>query len=830
MAFRESEQRNDLSLEVCRGASQNASEEEVYAELLRLLPLAQNAKDKVSLVKLLVAYLRCRCILDKVDGNIQDTLSSLLIGDSQANSLNLDNFGRRLSNSMLESAVEKVDELRRAILDITPPCAGTELHEHSPDIQHEKLERYKESLLEGMREFLGPMPSDVEGLSLGQSVISGHGELSTLRSSTSTLPRNNMKKQTTEMPVKSLKKDKRGKNTLCVDKEEKGQLTQRKTSDFCFRLDKLPPIAFEGSLMLEAAGGFLMMLNSSLEIVSASDNVFQYLGYSQYQLIGQHINAFLLPEDVPQFQKHIGLKEATPADVDLEPDGIKKTFYMVLKHRLVKGDCRLAGSSVYQWNVRLIHCGYSRTASTRFDGMICLCRRIEINAIPYWPNISNIITVIESLDFKVIRVEGRVEELTGYRPEEVIQGTSYNYKHPFDIFVLRHTHEMVLAHGEADSGYYRCYNKNGVPFWFFSRLKLVEPRRANRPSYVHMTNYIVSAKEAENVLCQDEEEYKRFKCEGFGRIYDTKYKNQPLRSCNTKSKLSNSLQTDCYGGFQNTTIGSRCKQHVSFSKTTQPPSKCSRISQNIDSEGTNFSKSNHTASQYSNTPGSDSPDFDLGRFGHLWHSSNSLLSTSNGQYSPVDSQLEADGSPMSGGTFDSDPLLTLYHKLQSSDNSPSDDFNFLKGNYSPQVEEIEPSITIGSSDFISLYDNGTNAKHINGIMPRPAKTTWSPLTLEQTSFDFPQLDADIVDKTLNTIDIANVSPLNCRNMDSLSEEDCVLRCQPQTRQRTNKCSSCLRSDRPRTSLGKLLEEDDDSDGSTSPCSSSSTIILPSMAL
>ena len=45
-----------------------------------------------------------------------------------------------------------------------------------------------------------------------------------------------------------------------------------------------------------------------------------------------------------------------------------------------------------------------------------------------------------------------------------------------------------------------------------------------------MLTFFFSPKEAENALCQDEEEYKRFKGESFGRLYQTKYQSQAPRS------------------------------------------------------------------------------------------------------------------------------------------------------------------------------------------------------------------------------------------------------------------------------------------------------------
>ena len=47
--------------------SQKPKEAEVFAELVKLVPLAQNASDKMSVLRLLVAYMKCRWIL--AEGN-----------------------------------------------------------------------------------------------------------------------------------------------------------------------------------------------------------------------------------------------------------------------------------------------------------------------------------------------------------------------------------------------------------------------------------------------------------------------------------------------------------------------------------------------------------------------------------------------------------------------------------------------------------------------------------------------------------------------------------------------------------------------------------------
>ncbi|KTG34693.1 hypothetical protein cypCar_00022442 [Cyprinus carpio] len=55
---------------------------------------------------------------------------------------------------------------------------------------------------------------------------------------------------------------------------------------------------------------------------------------------------------------------------------------------------------------------------------------------------SNMFMFRASLDLKLIFLDSRVAELTGYEPQDLIEKTLYHHVHGCDVFHLRHAHHL----------------------------------------------------------------------------------------------------------------------------------------------------------------------------------------------------------------------------------------------------------------------------------------------------------------------------------------------------------------------------------------------------
>ncbi|CAL1526399.1 unnamed protein product, partial [Lymnaea stagnalis] len=58
-------------------------------------------------------------------------------------------------------------------------------------------------------------------------------------------------------------------------------------------------------LLLEAAQGFMVMLDKQLRILFVSDNVSHHLGYQQVNMLGQSIDDYIHPKDLTDLLAHL---------------------------------------------------------------------------------------------------------------------------------------------------------------------------------------------------------------------------------------------------------------------------------------------------------------------------------------------------------------------------------------------------------------------------------------------------------------------------------------------------------------------------------------------
>uniref|UniRef100_A0A1A8HLS5 Single-minded homolog 1b n=1 Tax=Nothobranchius kuhntae TaxID=321403 RepID=A0A1A8HLS5_NOTKU len=101
-------------------------------------------------------------------------------------------------------------------------------------------------------------------------------------------------------------------------------------------------------------------------------------------------------------------------------------------------------------------------------------------------------TLSTSLDMKLIFLDSRVAELTGYEPQDLIEKTLYHHVHSCDIFHLRCAHHLLLVKGQVTTKYYRFLAKQGGWVWVQSYATIVHNSRSSRPHCIVSVNYVLT--------------------------------------------------------------------------------------------------------------------------------------------------------------------------------------------------------------------------------------------------------------------------------------------------------------------------------------------------
>ncbi|MBZ3889043.1 Single-minded-like protein 2 [Sciurus carolinensis] len=152
----------------------------------------------------------------------------------------------------------------------------------------------------------------------------------------------------------------------------------------------------------------------------------------------------------------------------------------------------------------VIHCsGYLKIRQYMLDmslydscyqivGLVAVGQSLPPSAITEIKLHSNMFMFRASLDLKLIFLDSRVTELTGYEPQDLIEKTLYHHVHGCDTFHLRYAHHLLLVKGQVTTKYYRLLSKLGGWVWVQSYATVVHNSRSSRPHCIVSVNYVLT--------------------------------------------------------------------------------------------------------------------------------------------------------------------------------------------------------------------------------------------------------------------------------------------------------------------------------------------------
>uniref|UniRef100_A0AAG5DGC5 PAS domain-containing protein n=1 Tax=Anopheles atroparvus TaxID=41427 RepID=A0AAG5DGC5_ANOAO len=112
-----------------------------------------------------------------------------------------------------------------------------------------------------------------------------------------------------------------------------------------------------------------------------------------------------------------------------------------------------------------------------------------------------------SMDLKLIFLDAKVAQLTGYEPQDLIEKTLYQYVHAADILHMRYSHQILMYKGQVTTKYYRFLTKGGGWAWVQSYATVVHNTRSSRPHCIVSVNYVLSNQEAHDLLLNEVQQH-----------------------------------------------------------------------------------------------------------------------------------------------------------------------------------------------------------------------------------------------------------------------------------------------------------------------------------
>ncbi|XP_076260740.1 bHLH transcription factor single-minded isoform X2 [Rhynchophorus ferrugineus] len=263
-----------------------------------------------------------------------------------------------------------------------------------------------------------------------------------------------------------------------------------------------------GSYLLQTLDGFIFVVAPDGKIMYISETASVHLGLSQVELTGNSIYEYIHPADHEEMSAVL-----TPAlpfqGTTMHDYEIEKAFFLRMKCVLAKRNAGLTNGGY-----KVIHCSgylkikqFSAGNGGPFEpgcfqnmGLVAVGHSLPPSAITEIKLHGNMFMFRASLDLKLIFLDARVAQLTGYEPQDVIEKTLYHYIHGSDIFAMRYSHHQLLCKGQVTTKYYRFLCKDGGWVWMQSYATIVHNSRSSRPHCIVSVNYVLSDKEAKDLV------------------------------------------------------------------------------------------------------------------------------------------------------------------------------------------------------------------------------------------------------------------------------------------------------------------------------------------
>ncbi|XP_028326684.1 single-minded homolog 1-A [Gouania willdenowi] len=256
-----------------------------------------------------------------------------------------------------------------------------------------------------------------------------------------------------------------------------------------------------GSHLLQTLDGFIFVVAPDGKIMYISETASVHLGLSQVELTGNSIYEYIHPADQDEMTAVLTAHQPYHSHFVQEYE-VERSFFLRMKCVLAK---RNAGLTCGGYKV--IHCsGYLKIRQYSLDmspfdgcyqnvGLVAVGHSLPPSAVTEIKLHSNMFMFRASLDMKLIFLDSRVAELTGYEPQDLIEKTLYHHVHSCDSFHLRCAHHLLLVKGQVTTKYYRFLAKHGGWVWVQSYATIVHNSRSSRPHCIVSVNYVLTEME-----------------------------------------------------------------------------------------------------------------------------------------------------------------------------------------------------------------------------------------------------------------------------------------------------------------------------------------------
>lgn len=265
----------------------------------------------------------------------------------------------------------------------------------------------------------------------------------------------------------------------------------------------------------QVLAGFIMVMSEEGDIIYLTENVSVHVGITQLELLGQSLYDFIHPCDQEELRdlltSRVGLIKKQSTDQLTE-----RSFFLRMKSTLTSRG-RTVNFKSATWKV--LHCtGYmhpvgSTTASLGTRVLSVLCEPIPHPSSVEFPLDTSTFLTRHSMDLHFTHCEGRVMELVGYKPEDLIGRSAYEFYHALDSDHINKSLHTLLSKGQVNTKHYRFLANCGGFVWAETQATVLYSK-SSQPEAIVCLNFILSTiEQSEVVFSVEQTRCGRFKSE-----------------------------------------------------------------------------------------------------------------------------------------------------------------------------------------------------------------------------------------------------------------------------------------------------------------------------
>ncbi|XP_053670565.1 protein similar [Anopheles nili] len=252
------------------------------------------------------------------------------------------------------------------------------------------------------------------------------------------------------------------------------------------------------TVVLQALDGFLMVLSADGDITYISENVSEYLGISQIDIMGQPIWDYSHQCDHDELREALNGRRHSPSELqngvansDCQPME-NRDFFLRLKCTLTS---RGRSVNIKSASYKVLHIT-GHIACKDKEGqrqLVSIARPLPHPANIEVPLGSSTFLTQHTLSMKFSYVDDMLLSLLGYEPADLLGKSLYDCHHGSDAEHLMATFKHVISKGQSETSRYRFLAKTGGYAWVVTQATVVYDKQ--KPHSVVCVNYVLSGVE-----------------------------------------------------------------------------------------------------------------------------------------------------------------------------------------------------------------------------------------------------------------------------------------------------------------------------------------------